>query len=346
MGQITGRFFITAIADGMTIHGSLAPNRSLVQRWNGAAATPDWTKTENQPTITLTVYRGSAIANVTSVKWYINDVEISSSDTGYTIVTPTSERKASLTIKKNLASSQNADIDVITCKGSVESNGSSIPFSVSIDVKLGYISGSGYTGIIEFLDNSDITVANNSVTLIPRLFKDTDEASGTFTVKWFLNDGTTAITTTDATQNAYITNGNRLVVKEAAVTDYMIVRCEFYVGGEKVATERVGIDDTVDGEYLWITYAGTEAKSASLSPGQQVTFKMWVATADNPNDTKYLDIYKVFRITAYNSAGNVISGYNNKTLTYSDGKASETFTYETVFNNGGDISVIVTASNQ
>lgn len=356
MGNIVGRFFVTAIADGMTIHGNLTTDKSLVQRWSGAVAVPDWTVAANQPTVTLTVYRGAALANVSDIKWFINGTQITSSDTRFAI--GTSGGKPTLKIVKNLASSTNADVDVISVTGKAESNGNGVDFSTSIDVKLGYISGSGYTGVVEFLDNSDITAGQPSVTLIPRLYKESGEvANSGFSPRWFFNDAT-QITGSTTVDGVSIVNGvskggvsynNCLKVEERAVTDYSVVRCDFYVGSEKVTAERVGIDDTVDEEYLWITYNGAEAKSASLAQGQSVTFKMWVATKDNPAETKYRSLFTRYRITAYNSAGAVISGWSNKEITSADGSYKcglQAFDWNFVNTNGGDISVVVTASNQ
>lgn len=355
MGQITGRFFVTAIADGMTIHGSLTSDKSLVQRWSGVTPIPDWTQAANQPTITLTVYRGAALANLSDIEWFYNGVKVTSSDNRFVI--GNSGGKPTIKIVKNLASSTNADIDIISVTGKAESNGNAVEFSSSIDIKLGYISGSGYVGVVEFLDNSDITVSQPSVTLIPRLYKEDGEvAQSSFTKKWFFNDATEIKSSTtvpgvsivSATKDG-VTYSGCLKVEEKAVTDYSIVRCDFYVGSEKVTTERVGIDDTVDEEYLWITNQNAECKSASLAQGQTATFKMWVATMDDPAESKYRAQYTVYRITAYNSQGNVISGYDNKVITAADGNYKcglVSFDWNFVNTNGGDISVVVSASNQ
>jgi hypothetical protein len=355
MGQITGRFFVTAIADGMTIHGSLTTDKSLVQRWSGAIVIPDWTQAANQPTITLTVYRGAELANLSYIEWFYNGVKVTSSDNRFVI--GNSGGKPTIKIVKNLASSTNADIDIISVTGKVESNGNAIEFSSSIDIKLGYVSGSGYVGVVEFLDNSDITVNQPSVTLIPRLYKENGEvAQSSFTKKWFFNDAT-EITSDTSVPGVKLVSKSKdgvsysrcLEVGEKAVTDYSIVRCDFYVGSEKVTTERVGIDDTVDEEYLWIANQNAECKSASITQGQTATFKMWVATKDDPAESKYRAQYTVYRITAYNSQGDVISGYDNKVITAADGDYKcglVSFDWNFVNTNGGDISVVVSASNQ
>ena len=354
MGLITGRFFVTAIADGQTIHGTLTANKSLVQRWTGQTAVPDWTAAGEARVVTLTVYKGKTITRPTSVKWFLNNQELSS---GGGITIDNAKDQPTITIAKNLASSMNVDLDVLTFTGNVESNGNTIPFSASIDIKLAYVSGSGYTGIIEFLSNSDITKAQPYVILIPRLYKEADEvANSGFTPMWYFNNDTLITGSTTVPGVSIINNvtkdgktyNNCLKVEEKAVTDYTVVRCDFKVGSKVETSDRVGIDDTVDEEYLWITYNGTEARSAALSPSQSVTFKMWVATMDDPTETKYRAMFTKYRITAYNSNGVVISGYNNKDITETDGSykcGSVTFDYNTVYNNGGDISVIVSASN-
>ena len=74
MGNISNRFYVTALEDGTTLHGNLVADKSLTQAWNGTSAVPDWTVVANQPTIYLTLLSGATAVqpSADSVQWYYN----------------------------------------------------------------------------------------------------------------------------------------------------------------------------------------------------------------------------------------------------------------------------------
>lgn len=349
MGKISNRFFVNAVVDGDTIHGSLRSDKSLVQMWTGAAAVPDWTVAANQPTITLTILRGSTytVPVTGSVHWYLNGTEItngSSYEIGTKTVTYGGQSISGVPyckIKRNLASSSNVDMDIITCTGKIEVSGAAIDFSAEVEVKITNSAGKGYIGVISFPNGSDIDRAGQEITLVPSLYNETNNITN-FTVKWYFNG--TEVTATSGTGNRI--SGKNLIVTEASVTDYAVVNCEFYVNGEVVATEFVGVDDTQDAEFMYIQYNGSDGKIASLHSGQTVTFDIWVGSSTDPQDTNIRPRYTTYKLTVLKSDGTVLSGYNQKNITANDGsykKGTETFTYQQVYAAGGNITGIVTA---
>ena len=365
MGQISNRFFVSAISDGSTIHGTLTSNNSLVQMWGGSPI-PNWeTDASTRPTITLSLLKGSSPTEPVagSVKWYLNDSQIYNGN-DYTITTS----PHTLTIKKNLATGPTSDSDVIKCTGQVEIGGANIDFAAEVLVRITQMSGSGWLGVISFPHGSDIskawasgdTVGSGSIIdLVPTLYKETQQvASNKFSVKWFFNG--TEVTNTTAGEHNYV-SGKTLYVTEKDVTDYAVVRCDYYDEQNSLATsEFVGVDDTQDVEYLWIFSkvgdgASASASRQSLHKDQTATFDIWVAASNNQWDYSIASRYTSYSLTLLNSQGAVITGYNDKDIkttgkpvdsskwTNNISYGHTTVTYDFANSNGGDITGIIKA---
>ena len=59
MSTISNRFFIEAIDDGSTLHGSLLSTKPLTQALvSSGAAVPDWTVAANQPIVYVDLING------------------------------------------------------------------------------------------------------------------------------------------------------------------------------------------------------------------------------------------------------------------------------------------------
>lgn len=343
MGTISNRFFVSAITDGVTLHGSLRADKSLVQAWNGTAI-PDWTIAANQPTITLSLLKGSTSVAPLSWKWFYNNVEITSSDTRFVMGT-NAQGQPTLKIVKNLASSSNVDIDIITITGQVESAGVPVDFSSSIEVRISTLTGSGYVGVVSFPNGSDISQPGQEITLVPTLFKESGAVSD-FSVKWYVNDIEITATSGSGTRKS----GKNLIITEGDVVDYAVVRCDFYVDGDMVTSEHVGVDDTQDVEYMYIQFNGANGNSASLHSGQTVTFDIWVAAADNPDDLNIMGRFTKYEVKLLNSAGSTIQNWTDITQTYSSGSKSGkkhgvvAVTFDQAQTAGGNITGIVRAT--
>lgn len=375
MGTISNRFFVSAISDGSTIHGSLTSNNSLVQMWGGAPI-PNWaTDPSSRPTITLSLLKGSTPTEPVSgtVHWYLNDTEITNG-ADYTITTTPHH---TLTIKKNLATGPQSDSDVIKCTGKVEVGGANIDFTAEILVRITQMSGSGWLGVVSFPHGSDISkvwksgdvVGSGSIIdLTPSLYKETSQvADGDYAVQWYFNGSTTPVrvVTTVPTDGHNYVIGKTLYVTEPDVTDYAVIECRFYDGpnisSASVATsEFVGVDDTQDVEYLWIfskvnTGVSASASRQSLHSGQSATFDIWVAASDNSYDSTLASRYTSYKLTLLNSEGSIISGYNEKNITTTGKPGDSTkwssnisyghvvIDYDLANNNGGDLTGIVKA---
>lgn len=296
MSTISNRFFVTALEDGITLHGYLRATASLTQSYNNGVCIPDWSQVGGGPTIYLSLMSGADYAvpdsgyvwkwNGTEIAWASTAADAQSVNglfqkvanyvpSGYTTAVP------AIKIIGNLASSSNVDIDVISFEGTKTMSTAPIPFSASIEVRITeWISG-GYAGILSFVDGiADISTENQSVTVYGTLYNESGVVSSGVTLDWYLNE--VQITSTDSTAAAYINASSQLVVKEEAVVDYATVRCDFTYNGSIQTTQYVGIDDTQDPEYMYVEHAQGSGNSASLRANGTVEFHIWVGTADDP----------------------------------------------------------------
>lgn len=356
MSTISNKFFVTALEDGTTLHGSLRSDKSLVQSNNNGACLPDWTVAENQPTIYVSLYKGTTlIAPDAGGTWLYNNTTITFSTTtnlstneafaGIFLKTTksvdiggSSVSMPALKIVGNLADlNQTVDMDMITYQGAATMSVAPIPFSASIEIRITTWVSGGYLGVLSFVDGiADITQKGQSVTINGTLVNDGGAVS--HTKDWYLNEN--IITSTSSTDDVYIDDGS-LVVKEQGVVDYATVRCDFKVDNNVVYTAYVGIDDTQDPEYMYVQVANGSGNSASLRSGESVTFKVWVGTMDDPTPNTLWNRFKVklldaegTMITAATYTGESIdgNGYRTMTLTDSGGQfyASYTLTYDFV----------------
>lgn len=361
MSQISNRFYVTALEDGTTIHGNLASDRALTQAWNGTTAVPNWTDTNEQPTIYLTLLSGATlVAPASGYKWYYNGTEISDSDSrfqkttksvtyvGQTVTMP------ALKIVANLASSSNVDVDMITFKGSYVINGYGIEFACDAQVRISAITANGKLGVINFVNGvSDITEAGQVITMYGMLYNADGQAANGVTTKWYLNDSSTP--TIGQTISDYT---NAYQVGESQVVDHATIRCEFYDASNNLLyTSYAGIDDMQDPEFMYIQYNGNNGNAASLRKDETVSFQIWVGKRDDASvlGGTSTPTYSIIKVQLLNGGGSVImttglatnipdpdaNGW--RTLPMSGGKGSITPHYDTVNGNGKNITGIVIA---
>lgn len=367
MSKISNRFFVTAIDDGITLHGSLSSDKTLTQAWTGSTVTPDWTKEENQPTIYLTLYSGSNTAISNNVKdnykWYNDGQQITFdsdgiSDDGIFKKTTTKDNMPALKIIGNMRSNENTvDTNTITLVGQYDAGSNSLlDFSASIQTRISVMNQGGYIGVLEFEDGiSNITNENSEVKIIARLYgsgESTSIAASNYKVLWYVNDELK--TGSSDTINGYY----YLKVLNSQITDNAIVRAEFKgKSDELLYTAFTSVDDLTDPEYMYIQYNGENGQSATLRKGEEVTFDIWVGKMDNPDKkSNYID----FKIKLLDSNGNVYTenlegipnvpeggdGWRplNTSINQFINKASITITYDIATQLGKSLTGIIMAT--
>lgn len=368
MGVISSQFIVTALEDGSTIHGTLSSDRTLTQIV-GASVAPDWTKPENQPTITLRVMKGASYLTAQNYKWYINGVEIDASDSRFVIGTATISGIVCPTLKivQNLGGLGNLDLDVISIAGKVESNGAMIEFSAGIEVKISRSTGAGYIPSLGFVNGKSwIDTAKEYICVYAMLATDEGNVSA-YSCKWFRNyDTEVTATSAPAGGGSYkstVTIGGVtypcLYLYEGDVDDFTVLRCEYYVDNVLVAQETANIDDEQDPDRLYITYgansAAYEGTPASLKSGS-VTFNIWASRTDNAADTAVMRKYVSYKLKLLNSDGGTITanidgihdadgdGWRTLTRDSSTLKCSVAISYGLTVSYGGKITGIIKAS--
>ena len=328
MSTISNRFYVTALEDGTTLHGSLSSTKPLTQAWNGNAAVPDWTIAANQPIIYLNLLAGATqigSADISGIKWYYNNVEIVSGDARFEFGTdypaPIMGAQSGtinvpyLKIKNNLASSSNVDIDLITFEGSYNISGSAVSFSATAQIRISTMSANGFLGVVSFVDGvSDITYANQTIKLYGDLYGGSDGSRiDTYAVKWYVNDVVVSSQTSSTTPyHAQETINSRIYdvlnLNEKDVTDHTVITCEFYADNTYQTlryTAYVGVDDMQDPEYMYIQFNGANGNAASLRNGDEVKFYVWIGRREDPTrDTSYI----YYQIKLLNGSGDVITG--------------------------------------
>lgn len=398
MSRISNKFFITAIEDGSTIHGILNSTKPLSQSWSGSSAAPDWEIFSNRPIVYLSVTKnGSEVDydSIQNIEWYYNgtkltfdneDLSTNSGCVGYFESVQYFRGEGSdrvtyngLRICKNLARQGNTDVDIIKVTGSIESNGSQIPFSASKEVKIVEIQGGGAGYFGQILFANDTNIFTNDISAIVAygvLYKSGDSSPmsiNDYEVRWYING--TRVTNGSNTnlsprlsgQSEQIDDKNVLInypgiyFGKDDIVDIAVIKAEFLLKGQNnvVYTAYDVVDDKTDMEYLWITYDNDNGGTISLREGDDVTFNMWVGQLNDPK-FKYTE-YKYFYVLLLDSNGNEIEGEvdevqnvtneldidNYRKIYYDEKKevASLTIGYKSVSEHGGSITGIILAQS-
>lgn len=367
--SISNHFAITALQEGVTIQGSLRVAGTLSQNYNpnSGRCIPDWkTTVAKRPVIYPVIRKGAQYCNnaqINNGKWYYNDIEIQfDSTTGLSTNLVDGNGDAifqlgtrvvnlggsdytlpALTIINNLASANNVDLDTIVYQGSVELNGKQVSFPpCGIDVKIAQMTTQGYLGLLS-PESAIISHKGETVTITAELYNEAGEIPTTFYTKWY-NAGTGV----ELSAGAHITipvNGRSVTVDSEAVTDNLVLRCDFFTDSAKtnrVTTAFASIDDTQDPEYLYISLNGSNSDfSGQLSPGESCEVTMWVATMEDR--TAINTEYTHFTVRLFDGQQNEIVE-TAPAVTVQNNKGKVTYTYDFIAQCGYKLNGIVTAS--
>lgn len=334
MSTISNGFFVQVIEDGSSLRGEIRSTQPLSQAYTDGVCVPTWDTTgvtdaqkkaaieEMQPVVYIILQNGASwILPDSNYTWYYNGTAIEWDDSGKSLAHAsglaagtfvkvtnfTPEMYASgqyvpaIRIVKNLASTENVDIDVIRFDGQKTLATNPVPFSASIDVSITEMMKGGYTGLI-YLNGStdkDISSKTDTVKLIARLFDSNGtlmtSSANSVKYKWYIND----------TEKVALGTTNTLTVTESDIYDYGIVKCEFYVTKDGqdvlVSTDFLEIDDTQDPQEMYFAYNGANGKAASLRSGESVTFSIWVGDAGNPKQSNVDTSFTVWKVMLVDS---------------------------------------------
>ena len=305
---ISNSFFVQVIEDGSMLRGEIRSTQPLAQAYSDGTCVPNWAGGVNQPTVYIVLQNGASwILPDSTYKWRYNGTEIQWDDAGKSKVcgdlpagtfekvtnyTPemyqSGQYVPAIKIVKNVANSNNVDIDVISFEGQKTLATNPVPFQASINVTITELIKGGYVGMI-YLDGSvdkDISSPGDKVKLIAHLYdssgNEMTNAQNGAKYEWLIND------TVKVAKGAT----NKLAVSEKDVYDYAIVTCKFYMPKDNgsgtnvdtlVSTDYLEVDDTQDPQEMYFAYNGANGKSASLRQGESVTFTIWVGDAGNPS---------------------------------------------------------------
>lgn len=306
---ISNSFFVQVIEDGSMLRGEIRSTQPLAQAYSDGTCVPNWAGGVNRPTVYIVLQNGASwILPDSTYKWRYNGTEIQWDDAGKSKVcgdlpagtfekvtnyTPemyqSGQYVPAIKIVKNVANSNNVDIDVISFEGQKTLATNPVPFQASINVTITELIKGGYVGMIYLASGTvdkDISSPTDTVGLVAHLYdsngNEMTNAQNGAKYEWLIND------TVKVAKGAT----NTLTVTEQDVYDYAIVTCKFYMPKDNgsgtnvdtlVSTDYLEVDDTQDPQEMYFAYNGANGKSASLRQGESVTFTIWVGDAGNPS---------------------------------------------------------------
>jgi len=339
MGTISSQFCVTAITDGVTIHGSLSSSKSLTQVLYGNSVIDSWDNRDPKnvsPVLTLTVLKGSEFVSPRTYTWYYNGTEIASNDERFVMGTTTKNGVTvpTLTIVRDLASEDNADLDTISIAGQIETNGVFIDFNAGLEVRISRMTSSGYYAGFLTPDGNEISESGQVIRIGVKLFMNlTEIQKSNFDVDWYINYDTKITNTNPSSgatyygssniteENGMTTQRHCLFLHEEDVTDFTVVRCDFKIDGKVVYSALLTVNDAQDPDMLYVMY-GTgsiyDGKPASLHSGQSVQFKFWVATSTNHKDTRKNAQYSTYQVMFLKNDGTTLRNWITLTPTEVD----------------------------
>lgn len=252
-----GQFTITDYNDAITLSGYLASSVSKTQRYltDSDSYLPDWSQASNSPIITPVLYRAGSSADlfssadtvkrIKSIKWFINDVEVTTPGTNYQFETKTGGYNSAtlnyqLKIKKNIMSKDSSGLN-IRCDIVYNDSASGLDITSSLTLDFSLVRDGGGIVAIEVLTPEGEVFKNNTVQSLPivsKLWRGSTVDTSNVSYKWAYNDSTVTSSTSpgyDATFGIgwhLISNGdnftisnNELTVRANAVPSMLTIQC-------------------------------------------------------------------------------------------------------------------------
>lgn len=292
MSNVSSRFSIVAVNDGVTVNGTIRRNQALFQAYDpeSGQCMPSWTGSgtnyANYPGPELWVEaskNGQALAAsaFSYTDWYYNGTKITwgtdnrNTNAGFANkfflknYGSGNAEKPGIKIIDNLANGSNTDVDVITFKGGVMLASTTIDVEVSADATMSQLTSKGYVGVIEseVVENQYGGGFLVGEGMLPLRLKGTlfgGDSSSSFTPKWYVND-------VEVTDNSML-SGQKLIISNDNVDDKAVVRLDFINPNDAtdiLTSAWVTIDDIVD-DFEMLFATGVAANSGGSTSGANV----------------------------------------------------------------------------
>jgi hypothetical protein len=275
-------------------------------------------------------------------------------------------------IMKNLASqSTNEDSDTISVSGTVTINDTELPFESMQTVRITKAGASATVGeLILTNGKSNLNGDADTVEIQARLHSSTiDTSLSNYKVEWWWNGSKQRETTGTGTA---LSQNHKIQVAGSEVEDYIVVEARFFVNNNRVATAFVGIDDIGDINQMQFAYtiyetSGTAPTSivqnnttaAVLKAGQAVLYGAWIGTKTDPLDQNNQASSWTYAAKIYAADGAEITNTSDTTKKINQPArqssfvvgtttlayvATMTLDYTKIVANGGNVSVIIIAT--
>ena len=254
MSRVSSIFTVTAINDGVTVTANMNVSQTLAQIKNGSSYSPDWSSNEVlRPHLTIEAFKNGVKCAVSEGHWFFNGSEIQAGNTSFNIVrsVTSGNNQPELVIVDNPNTDGNDDI--ISFRGKVALDQSSVEFEVSRLLKITETASSGYGGIIMACNSSgnftgdfgaSLSSEYSTVYLKGMLYRGSDLQTG-YDMIWYKNG--VPVNSVGVEQTGTPTKTRSILTLDRDhVDDNAAIMCEFYLDDEKVAVAFVNVDDTLD----------------------------------------------------------------------------------------------------
>lgn len=247
---------ITIISNGDSINAQLESDKHLSQFIKAGTNTysPDWSKSENQPTIKPLAFsqsQGRVAVVFGSDSWYYNNVEIKFDASGVSTnpkgmfkrvaLTENGVQVPALRIISNIISLSNTDNDLLTCKCKVKVGVKEYDIQPQRDIRLQETMGDPYDGFIAAQNGGVLTNEVDKTTCTAYLRKGGSDIVQGVTYKWFKR-GLTDYIAVDSDVN----KPNQRTFTRAEIDANLIIKVEFYIDNVQVFSVTRSLSDLTD----------------------------------------------------------------------------------------------------
>ncbi|HBG40437.1 MAG TPA: hypothetical protein DDW85_03350 [Porphyromonadaceae bacterium] len=294
-------------------------DKALWQGYNDetGAVVPDWTITDNQPTIRPKCFSarlGKDVNKSGSGTWTYNGTVISFEaltgiSTNFDGAFKIDSETDALTIVKNLASSSNQNNDILTYNANWD-NGYAESVGGQIEVTIDKVGSTPYNGIVNLSTNVlNETGGVTSLTATAVLMRGSTTLTSGFTTKWYKQGSTTVLGT-----------GTNLTIDRSMVSGKETFYCEFYVGGVLQSVYYFSVYDMSDPAQVRFELNSTNDTTDEGKPVEYLVKLIRTAAG-----TQIAPV--TFSVKFYNSREKEITS-STSTLTQNSGTGTLTVTYE------------------